>query len=151
MRNTPGLTARCNPRLSLADQSRNREKLAEEKGLFDSGWGLWSSVAAQTHTYMFINYSHIFTNTKWTYYRILHITRLWTYTAACLRLKPTLLSLQISLWAYPCERQMITAMHWPPPPTHHPHAQLEFHPFFFCFFLPSISLTLLVQLSLLAW
>lgn len=47
------------------------------------------------------NYSHIFTNTKRTYNRILHITRLWTYTAACSRLKPILLSFQMSLWHIP--------------------------------------------------
>lgn len=79
MRNTPGLTACCNPRLSLADQSRNREKLAEEKGLFDSGWGLWSSVAAQTHTYMFIKLlTHLHKHKmdilqNITYYKIMNI------------------------------------------------------------------------------
>ena len=35
-----------------------KKKLAEERGLFDGGGGLWRDVEVRTHTYMFINITH---------------------------------------------------------------------------------------------
>lgn len=50
------------PRLSVPDQSRNRGKLAEERGLlFDSGgggWGLWSCTAVRALTYQSMSIAH---------------------------------------------------------------------------------------------
>lgn len=47
-----------NPRLSLPVQSSNREKLAEERGLFDGGVEYWRDVV-RSHTYLFIKITDI--------------------------------------------------------------------------------------------
>lgn len=140
MRNTPGLTARSNPRLSLADQSRNREKLAEERGLFDSGGGLWSSVAVQTHTYLFIK-SLAQTSSQT---QIGHITVKIVTARRCM--------FQTEAHSSPRERQTIAAdlchQHTDPTPTCTTGTPSIC--FFFCLFLSSISLTLSARVALLA-